>query len=210
MKTHTILCTVLCLTVISTTLHAQRYGSSFGIRLGNNDYSRMVGITAQQRVFDRVTLEGIVQSDFKLNSTAHVLVKKHAPIISKRFNYYYGAGISAGVEESYVKNPETMQINQTYGNPTMGADLMVGIEMTVLNTVISLDYKPNVNIVGREEFYRGQVGISARTVLVKSKEQKKKKRKKARAKAKRKKNANSKNNAKPFFESISDPFKKKP
>ena len=48
--------------------------------------------------------------------------------------------------------------------------------MTVANTVISLDYKPNMNLSGREEFFRGQVGISARMVLVKSKEQDKKRR----------------------------------
>jgi hypothetical protein len=38
--------------------------------------------------------------------------------------------------------------------------------------------------MGREEFYRGQVGISARMVLVKSKEQKKKQRQRQRAKNK--------------------------
>ena len=63
-------------------------------------------------------------------------------------------------------------------------DLVVGVEATVLGTVVSLDYKPNFNMAGREEFARGQVGVSARWVLVTGKEQDKKWRKKQRAKRK--------------------------
>jgi hypothetical protein len=165
---------------------AQRYGSALGLRMGSNDFSRTVGLTAQQRVFKHVTIEGIVQSDFDRNTTFHLLVERHRPILSKRFNYYLGAGISSGWEESFVKVPESNQIIHTYGNPTTGVDLIGGIEMTVANTVISLDYKPNINLSGREEFFRGQVGISARMVLVKSKEQDKKRRKKQREKRKSK------------------------
>lgn len=161
---------------------AQRYGTAFGLRLGNSDINRTVGISLQQRIFEKGTVEAILQSDFSRNTTFSILGQKHHPIISKRFNYYYGGGLSFGKEESFVKNPTTKEIIHTYGNATTGIDLIAGIEMTLANAVISLDYKPNFNLAGREEFYRGQVGISARTVLVKSKEQKKrqKQRKKAR------------------------------
>ncbi|MCH7412155.1 hypothetical protein MM213_01570 [Belliella sp. R4-6] len=179
---------------------AQRYGTAAGLRLGSNDFSRTVGITAQQRILKHVTLEGIIQSDFSRNTTMHLLIEKHKPIISKRFNYYYGLGYSLGWEESNVKNPATMEIVTTYGNNTNGIDLIAGIEMTVLNTTISLDYKPNFNMSGREEFYRGQVGISARTVIVKSKVQDKKRRKKARAKRKK--------NRTPVFEGLREKFKR--
>lgn len=176
---------VLLFILFTPEANAQRYGTAAGIRMGSNDYSRTFGLTAQQRVLKHVTLEGIVQSDFSRNTTFHLLVERHRPIISKRFNYYYGAGMSSGWEESRYNDPETRQVIHTYGNPTTGIDLIAGIEMTVLNTVISLDYKPNVNLAGRNEFYRGQVGISARTVLVKSKEQNKRKRQRARAKRKK-------------------------
>ncbi|WP_425638702.1 hypothetical protein ACPUEN_04000 [Algoriphagus yeomjeoni] len=180
---------------------AQRYGTAVGLRFGNSNQYRTVGLTAQQRITKRLSIEGIVQSDFKLNTTLSVLLEKHHPIISKRFNYYYGAGASFGVEESFVKDEENKQITHTYGNTTAGIDLIGGLELTVLNTVISLDYKPNINLVGREEFYRGQVGISARMVLVKSKEQKKKQRQKQRAKNKSQKV--------PLNEKIYDFFNKK-
>lgn len=160
---------------------AQRYGTAFGVRLGNSDINRTVGLSLQQRVMEKVTLEGILQTDFSRNTTLSVLAEKHHPIISKRFNYYYGGGLSFGKEESFVKNPSTKEIIHTYGNATAGVDFIAGIEMTLANAVISLDYKPNINLVGREEFYRGQVGLSARTVLVKSKEQKKKQRQRQKA-----------------------------
>lgn len=190
----------LFLIFLSTALYAQRYGTAAGLRLGNSQLSRTVGLTVQQRIVDRVTVEGILQSDFSRNTTLSILGKKHSPIISKRFNYYYGGGIAFGNEESFVKNSETMQIDHTFGNSTLGVDIIAGIELTVANAVISLDYKPNINLAGRSEFYRGQVGISARTVLIKSKEQKRKQRQ--RQKAKR---SSSKKPVGPF----SDLFKKK-
>lgn len=190
---------ILCI-FLSGNVFSQRYGTAAGLRLGNSQLSRTFGLTVQQRIVDRVTVEGILQSDFSRNTTLSILGKKHSPIISKRFNYYYGGGIAFGNEESFVKNNETMQIDHTFGNSTVGVDLIAGIELTVANAVISLDYKPNINLAGRSEFYRGQVGISARTVLVKSKEQKRKQRQ--RQKAKR---SSSKEPVRPF----SDLFKKK-
>ena len=173
---------VLILIFTSSVLFAQRYGTAAGLRFGNSQLSRTIGLTVQQRIVDRVTVEAIIQSDFSRNATLSILGKKHSPIISKRFNYYYGAGIAFGNEESFIKNSETKQIDHTFGNSTVGVDLIGGIELTVANAVISLDYKPNINLAGRSEFYRGQVGISARTVLIKSKEQKKKQRQRQKSK----------------------------
>ncbi|WBL44673.1 hypothetical protein PBT90_08265 [Algoriphagus halophytocola] len=181
MKERLTLLTIIFFVSLTTT-QAQRYGTAVGLRFGNNNLYRTIGLSAQQRITKRLSIEGIIQSDFKLNSTFSALLEKHHPILSKRFNYYYGAGPSFGMEESFVKDAENQQIIHTYGNATFGLDLLAGLELTVLNTVISLDYKPNINLTGRQEFYRGQVGISARMVLVKSKEQKKRQRKRQRAK----------------------------
>lgn len=144
----------------------------------------MIGISAQHRIMQHLTLEGIVQSDFSRNTSAHLLMKRHRPIISKRFNYFYGGGISLGSEESFRKQEANNEIIHTYGNATMGVDLIGGIEMTLAGAVLSLDYKPNINVSGREEFFRGQIGISARMVLDKGKEQNKRWRQKKREKRK--------------------------
>lgn len=162
----------------------QSYGTSAGLRLGNNDQGRMLGFTVQQRLAKRLTLEGIVQSDFSYNTTIHALLERHRPLLSKRLNYYYGAGAAIGIEESRQKVSESMQIIRTYGNKTLGVDFIAGVELTLLGINFSVDYKPNINIVGRQPWYSGQVGISVRSVLVKGKKQNKKRRQKARRKRK--------------------------
>ncbi|WP_114747955.1 hypothetical protein [Pleomorphovibrio marinus] len=180
-----ILILLTILIVSSNTLtFAQSYGTTAGLRLGNNNHYRTLGISGKQRLMKGLTAEAILQSDFNVNTTAHLLVARHRPLISRRFNYYYGAGASIGIEESREKRPDDMQIIHTYGNPTLGVDLIVGVEFTVLKMNVSLDYKPNVNIAGREPWYQGQVGVSVRHVLVKGSEQNKKKRQKARKKRK--------------------------
>src|SRR5680860_860842 len=154
------------LTMPIVQLCAQSYGTTLGLRFGNQLNYRTIGLTGQHRVMKGLTLEGIVQSDFNNNTTVHALVQKHHRLITKRFNYYYGTGISLGTEESIQKNPVTREITTTYGNATVGMDLILGVEMTFLKAHISIDYKPNINFTGRNPWYSGQVGISARSVLV--------------------------------------------
>ncbi len=168
----------------------QSYGTSAGLRLGNNQDYRTFGLTGKQRLVKGITAEAIIQSDFTSNTTAHLLLARHRPMISKRFNYYYGGGLSVGLEESRQKVPESMQVITTYGNPTMGVDFVLGVEMTVMKVNLSIDYKPNINLAGKEQWYAGQVGISVRPVLVKGKEQQKRKRQKARKKRKAQNNSN--------------------
>ncbi|WP_162416614.1 hypothetical protein [Cyclobacterium roseum] len=179
--------------------HAQSYGTALGLRLANNNSYRMLGLSAQQRIQKGLSAEAILQSDFNANTTVHALLKKHRPLISKRFNYYYGAGISLGLEESREKVPETQTIIQTYGNRTIGVDIIAGVEMTLMGVSFSVDYKPNVNVLGREPWYSGQVGISVRSVLVKGSIQNKKRRQKARKKRR--------NNSQGIFQKVLEPFK---
>src|SRR5690606_148307 len=91
----------------------------------------------------------------------------------------------AGTEESIIKNPVTKEITTRYDNATVGVDLVFGVEITLLKANISIDYKPNINLMGRNPWYSGQVGISARSVLIKGSTQNKNKRQKNRAKRKK-------------------------
>jgi len=188
--------TAFIFTVINFQAWPQSYGTSLGLRFGNQANHRAIGLTGQHRLQKGLTLEGIMQSDFNNNTTLHGLVKKHNRLLTKRFNYYYGTGFSVGKEESWIKNAETREIIHTYGNTTLGMDLMVGIEMTLLKANISIDYKPNINLMGQNPWYTGQVGISFRTVLVKGSTQNKNKRQKARAKKRKNKSQE------PFFKNI--------
>src|SRR5690606_8208959 len=99
------------------------------------------------------------------NTTFHALIERHERLISKRFNYYYGTGLSLGQEASTLKDPTTREIISTYGNKTLGIDLILGVELTLLKANISIDYKPNINLVCLNPMYAGQIEMSTRTVL---------------------------------------------
>lgn len=161
------------------TLFAQSYITSAGLRLakGNN---RMVGLTLQQRMLKNVTFEGIIQTDFRDNHTVSLLLEKHQPLIGKRLNFYYGAGLGLGNEESFYRVEETNEKVFTYGNKTIGVDAIAGVEFTMLKLNVSLDMKPNFNLVGRENFMSWQTGISIRSVIVTQADKRKRDRKKRR------------------------------
>lgn len=160
---------------------SQKYGTTLGLRLAN-DNQRMIGLSAQQKIFNHITLEGIIQTDFERNTTSHLLIKQHIPLITKRLNLYTGIGAGLGIEESIAKDPVNREVVTTYGNKTFGADLVIGAELTILGANVSLDYKPNINIAGRDNWFTDQVAISVRKVLIKESKHKKNKRKKARIK----------------------------
>lgn len=172
----------ILIAMVSQSAMAQSYGTSLGLRFGNQQDFRTVGLSGKHRIQKGWTVEGIVQSDFNYNTTFHALIERHERLISKRFNYYYGTGISLGQEASTVKDPATKEIISTYGNKTLGLDLILGVELTLLKANISIDYKPNINLVGRNPWFAGQVGISARSVLVKGSTQNKNRRQKSREK----------------------------
>lgn len=175
---------IVWVALTSVNVLGQSYGTALGLRMGNSK-ARTVGLTFQQRILKNVTLEGIAQSDFNRNTTGHFLVKRHRGFLTKRFNIYGGAGLSFGVEESEVEDPVTKEVKTTFNNTTFGTDIMMGVEFTLLRYNFSFDYKPNFNLVGREPWFQGQVGFSARTVIVKGSTQNKRKRKRARAKRKK-------------------------
>lgn len=167
--------------LITTQLNAQRYGNSLGLRFGNGN-QRTIGLTYNQHLFGYLSAEGIFQSDFSRNTTAHALIKQHQPIFGKFLNIYVGTGLSMGREESIVEDEQTKQLITTYDNATIGADVILGAELTLLGLNVSLDYKPNINLIGRENWYDGQVGFSVRKVLISYKDLKKKRKKKQRIK----------------------------
>jgi len=189
------------LLMIGVSSAAQKYGNALGVRLGNDDRYRTAGLSFQQRLLSDFTIEGIAQTDFTKNTTFHALFEYHRPIVTKRLNYYVGAGLMTGVEEDRVKDKITKIETVTYGNSVFGADLVAGIEITMLKFNVSFDYKPNFNITGRESWYQGQVGVSVRAVMLSGAKFDKMRRERAREKRKAKREDNKENNPlKTFFE----------
>ena len=157
-------------------MSAQSYDATVGLRMGTD-----WGISGQLRVAKKVTIEGILQSSlFREEVLLTAIAEKHNPVLTRRFNVYYGAGLHKG----WI-NSDNLEI--PVGDPA-GITMIVGIEMTLFKMNISYDFKPAINLVGGQRKFYTQSGITFRYVVAKKNQlfKKKKKRKKRNNKGKKK------------------------
>lgn len=181
---------VLILTsVLPLSIWAQHYGNAVGLRLGNNDDYRTLGATYKHRISKELTLEGILQTNFGTTTLLHGLVEIHEPLLTRRLNYFVGAGLSFGNEGRLAIDPNQNNTITEIAVSTLGTDLVAGLELTMLKYSVSIDFKPNFNLVGRDTWYEPQVGVSVRKVLTTGAEYNKQLREKDRAKKQKLKEA---------------------
>ena len=128
---------------------AQKYNTAAGLRLGGGNY----GISLQQRVASRVTIEGIAGLGGREYSGT-VLGEYHFGILGPSLNYYFGAGGHVG------NNKDTGSFS--------GLDGLVGVEYKVafLPVVVSFDFKPTVEFSG-DDYARFPTAFSIRYVFIK-------------------------------------------
>ncbi len=151
-------------------LEAQRYISAVGLRGGKGG----AGITYQQRLFPKHTVEGILS--FGSDQTMFTgLYEYHKPLVTQGLNLYFGAGPHFG-----------RQRLETDSTGFWGLSGVVGAEFKfpALPLVISADVKPDFH-VNHTKAMQWQTGVSIRYVLVSIRDVKKKKRQKARAKSRK-------------------------
>ncbi len=162
--------TALTALILSNTfVAAQSYQTALGMRLGTD-----WGITARQRLAKRSTLEGILQSSLQREEILlTALYERHFPIISRRFNLYYGGGLHKG----WISlDPENESGAPSYD--PFGITLVGGIEFTLARLNFSYDLKPAINFRGGAKRIYAQSGVSIRYVLVKKQKKRRKKSKK--------------------------------
>jgi hypothetical protein len=137
--------------LVAQAASAQKYTTAAGVRLGGGNY----GITVQQRVASRITIEGIAGLGQREYSGT-VLGEYHFGILGPSLNYYFGAGGHLG------NNKDT----GGYG----GFDGLVGVEYKVafLPVVLSFDFKPSYEI-NSADYARFPTAFSIRYVLIKRK-----------------------------------------
>ena len=162
-------------------LSAQRYFNALGLRMGTD-----WGMTYQQRVAKRWTVEGILNREKDRDLTMlTVLGERHAPLIGKRLNFYIGGGFHQGFLDTPIDGPDPE-------NP-FGVTGIAGLEFTIARLSASFDVKPAINLVNAPDPIFFQSGLSVRYVIGKNKiwkdiADRKKKRQKERRKAERKRN----------------------
>lgn len=131
-----------------TSSYAQKYNTAAGLRI-----SQGLGLTVQQRIADKLTIEGIAFTNFLTASHVAVLGEYHGKLVAKRLNWYVGAGIHSGREKG-EDNPK-------------GMIAVGGIELAIKRLVLSVDVMPKVNFVGGSKtFDFGAPAVSARYILI--------------------------------------------
>ncbi|QNF31600.1 hypothetical protein HUW51_02240 [Adhaeribacter swui] len=137
-------------------VQAQKYRTAAGVRFGGNNF----GITAQQKILKKTTIEAIgAVGGREVSATG--LVEQHFPLLGPGFNIYLGAGAHVG----HLKD----------NGAFYGGDLIAGAELKlpIAPLVLSFDLKPTFH-VNHEEWGGVGSGFSIRYILVKEKKEKKK------------------------------------
>jgi hypothetical protein len=142
--------------LFSLTVSAQKYRTALGARIDRNDF----GVSLQQKILERSTLEGIFAVGSR-DATGTVLFERHFPILGKGFNYYLGGGAHVG----------TLKDHGTF----YGGDVILGTELKlpIFPLLLSFDIKPAMH-VNHEDWFDFASGFSLRYILVKEKKEKKK------------------------------------
>lgn len=135
---------------------AQSYNTAAGMRLGTD-----WGLTLQQRVAKKTTIEALFQSSLQREEVLLTLMgEQHFPILTRRLNIYYGGGLHKG----WIN--ESNDLNQPYSDP-FGLTFIGGLEFSIGRINLSYDFKPAINISGGEKRFYTQTGLSLRYILIK-------------------------------------------
>jgi len=143
-------CIIALVFITSTTAYSQYYNAAAGIRMGTE-----FGISAQVRVLEKTTIEGILNSSLSSNhQSITVLAEQHQSILTRRLNFYIGAGIN----QSWT--------NDSTSHYPGGFSTIVGTELSLGRFNVSWDYRPTVNLWGKgAHVYSGETAFTVRYVL---------------------------------------------
>ncbi|MCP9235036.1 hypothetical protein [Lewinella sp. JB7] len=149
---------VLLLLWLPALVGAQSYDAALGIRIGTE-----WGATAQLRlpqIHKNFVVESIISSSIGTDEgTVTLLGKQHQPLLSRRLNLFYGAGLHAG-----WNNEIDTETGETFNGPK-GLTGIVGLEATVGKVNLSYDFKPALNVSGGSSVLNTQTAVSVRYVI---------------------------------------------
>ncbi len=148
--------------LFSVGLHAQAYDTAVGIRIGS-DY----GATIQQRLTKKWTLEGLYYGGFREeNVHANLIAQRHFPILTRRTNFYIGAGVGS----HWIYNDSS----ESFGEQRFTIPAVIGLELSLGRLNISGDIMPHYIFDDNKLTSLNSVAaLSVRYILVKKKPAKK-------------------------------------
>lgn len=157
MKKITIVCFLIAVISSTQTLSAQDYRTGLGVRLSSSNAMQNNSISIKQFISSKTAIEGLFTFGDPLALGA--LLEFHKPLSPAGLTYFYGAG-------GYIAFVKTVNVNtqKTSTDPNFGAQGVIGLDYKFNNIPlnISLDWKPELNIVSDINFEPAAIGFSAR------------------------------------------------
>ena len=154
MKQIILLGLILC---FSTLVFGQKYNTVGGIRIADD-----FGISFAQRIANKSTVELNIQpGTFAGHEMISVLAKQHYPLLSKRLNFFMGAGL-------YTRKAVETNSESSIAVRSSGLAMTFGAEISLGRLSISTDYQPLVTFNkndSNQRFYSTS-GLSLRYILV--------------------------------------------
>ena len=160
-----ILC-VGCIGIINT-LYAQEvsnasatgtdYKTAIGIRLSNNAPIVSNAITLKHFINEKTAIEGFFSFSDPISVGA--LYEVYKPLSTPGLQWFYGAGAYLGFGKEYDVNKQK-NVNTNF----FGAQGVVGLDYKFASAPIniSLDWKPELNLISDINFEPAAIGFSAR------------------------------------------------
>jgi len=138
-------------------LSAQDYKTALGVRLSSSNAMQNNSISFKQFITERTAIEGLFTFGDPL--ALGVLVEFHKPLAPAGLTWFYGAGGYI----SFVKKVNVANAKSTT-DPNFGGQGVIGLDYKFNNVPlnISLDWKPELNIVSDINFEPAAIGFSAR------------------------------------------------
>jgi hypothetical protein len=148
---------------LSSNLNAQDYqdGNSYktalGVRLSSANAMVNNSVSIKHFINNKMAVEGLLSFGDPLAIGA--LVELHKPLAAQGLTYFYGAGGYI----SFIKKLNTAT-QKTNTEPNFGAMGIIGLDYKFNNIPlnISLDWKPELNIVTDINFEPSAIGFTAR------------------------------------------------
>jgi hypothetical protein len=141
----------------TATVSAQAYKTGIGVRLSSSQAMVNNSITLKHFLNERAAIEALFSFGDPLAIGA--LYEIHKPLSTEGLQWFYGGGGYLGFVKSYNPNK---QKNETDLN--VGAQGVLGLDYKFVNLPlnISLDWKPELNLVSDINFEPAAIGFSAR------------------------------------------------
>jgi hypothetical protein len=156
------MCSLLLLSGIffATTLSAQEYKTALGVRLSNSAAMVNNSVSLKHFLNESTAVEALLSFGDPLAIGA--LIEKHKPLSTAGVQWYYGGGGYVSFVKTFVP---AKNANET--NVNFGAQGVLGLDYKFANLPLnlSLDWKPELNLVSDINFEPAAIGFTARFVF---------------------------------------------